>query len=249
MIVDRPSMQFQPKRFHLPRPGWNFHTLCPLLLLLLYLPIYLTGGPNGTYSSLYLNLGLHREGLQQGHIWSLFTHALLHGSWTHWLTNSFFLYYFGGRIHAIFGEKEVWRTALVTTLIGGISHLVVQGHNPLVGASGAAFGLFIALTTVSPESKMFPLPIRARNLRNGFLLASVLFLLMIPPLEIPVFSRMGQLIIQWGGQHLFNIGHAYHLGGALAGMLAMRKYLRKPITLAQLRRERAEREEEGNEAA
>ena len=96
---------------------------------------------------------------------------------------------------------------------------------------------------------MFPLPIRARNLRNGFLLASVLFLLMIPPLEIPVFSRMGQLIIQWGGQHLFNIGHAYHLGGALAGMLAMRKYLRKPITLAQLRRERAEREEEGNEAA
>ena len=51
---------------------------------------------------------------------------------------------------------------------------------PLVGASGIAIGLLIALTTVSPDSKMFPLPVRARNLRNGIILGTVILLLMIP---------------------------------------------------------------------
>ncbi|GHC53804.1 rhomboid family intramembrane serine protease [Roseibacillus persicicus] len=189
-------------------------------------------------------LGLSWGGLfDQGHWWQLLTHPLLHGNLSHCLTNAFFLYYFGGRIHDIFGEKEVWRTAAWSTLLGGVFHLLAQGDTPLVGASGAGMGLFVALTTISPESRMFPLPIRAHNLRNGVVLSTALLLLMIPTLRIPVFSQLGELIISLGGASLFQIGHGCHLGGALAGGMAMRKYFRKPVTLAQLKRERAEREE------
>lgn len=244
-------MQFRPKRFRFPRPGWNFHTLAPATLLLLWLPFYLTGGAGGSLQSSYLFFGLSRESFfQGGQIWTLLTHPFLHGNFTHWLTNAFFLYYFGGRIHDIFGEREVWRTAAWSGLGGGLFHLLLHpSADPLVGASGIGMGFFIALTTVSPDSKMFPLPIRARNLRNGVLLSTLIMLLMNPALRIPVFGNLGQIVIDQGGAALLQIGHACHLGGAVAGMLAMRKYFRKPITLAQLKSERAAREEDDDCAA
>ena len=243
-------MQFRPKRLRFPLPGWNFHTLVPLTLLLIYLPFHFTGGPSGPLFGWYQLLGLSRESFfQQGHIWGLFTHPLLHGNLSHWLTNAYLIYYFGGRIHDIFGEREVWRVAAWATLGGGVLHLLFQGSLPLVGASGVATGLLIALTTVSPDSKMFPLPVRASNLRNGIILGTVILLLMIPSLGIPVFGDLGERISERGGENLFLIGHACHLGGAIVGVLAMRKYFRKPITLAQLQQERAAREEDSNEAA
>ena len=243
-------MQFRPKRFHFPRPGWNFHTLAPVTLLVIHSIFYLLGGPEGKHSGWYTSLGLSRDGFfQNGHIWQLVTHPFLHGNFTHWLTNAFFLYYFGGRIHDIHSEREVWRTAGWATLAGSFLHLLFQGEGLLVGASAAGMGLFIALTTVSPDSKMFPLPIRATNLRDGVILGTVILLLMVPSLGVPVFGRLGEILINRGGGSLFQIGHACHLGGAIAGILAMRKYFHKPVTLAQLKSERAAREENENEAA
>ncbi len=243
-------MQFRPKRIRFPRPGWNFHTIAPTTLLLLWLPFYLTGGIQGPLNTWYGVFGLSQEGLfEKKQIWTLLTHPFLHGNFTHWFTNAFFLYYFGGRIHDTFGEQEVWRTAAWSTIAGGLLHLLCQGSMPLVGASGIGMGFFIALTTISPDSKMFPLPIRAHNLRNGFLLATSILLLMLPTLGIPIFGHLGEIIAKRGGENLFRIGHACHLGGALAGILAMQKYYRKPITLAQLKRERAAREENGDQAA
>lgn len=237
-------MQFRPKRVRFPRPGWNFHTLVPATLLLLSLPFLLTGGEDGPMALIYSLLGLSREGfVDHGYVWQLVSHPFLHGSFTHWAGNAFFLFYYGGRIHDIFGEREVWRTAAWSALGGGVLHLLFQGGGLLVGASGAGMGLFVALTVVSPESKMFPLPLRARNLRNGVILATFLMLLMIPALGVPGFHELGEEVVARGWGALFQVGHACHLGGAVAGYWAMRKYLRRPITLAQLQKERAAREE------
>lgn len=237
-------MQFRPKRIRFPRLGWNFHTLVPATLLLLSLPFLFTGREHGPIALVYSWLGLSREGFaSHGYVWQLVTYPLLHGSFTHWAGNALFLYYYGGRIHDIFGEREVWRTAAWSALAGGVLHLLIPESNTLVGASGAAMGLFVALTVVSPESKMLPLPLRARNLRNGLILATLVMLLMIPGLGVPVFGELGQLVSENGGGALFQIGHACHLGGALAGYWVMGKYLRKPITLAQLQKQRAARED------
>lgn len=237
-------MQFRPKRIRFPRPGWNFHTLVPATLLLLSLPFLVTGRELGPMALIYSWLGLSQEGFaHHGYVWQLVTHPFLHGSFTHWAGNALFLYYYGGRIHDIFGEREVWRTAAYSVLAGGLLHLIIPEGSTLVGASGAAMGLFVALTVVSPESKMLPLPLRARNLRNGVILATLVMLLMIPGLGVPVFGEFGELVVERGGGALFQVGHACHLGGAIAGYWAMGKYLRKPITLAQLQRERAARED------
>ncbi len=230
-----------------------FHTLVPLATLFIFLLSQALGGPEGKHAEWYLALGLSQQGiLKNYHLWQLVSHPFLHGNFSHWFTNAFFLYYFGGRIHHIYGEKEVWRTAGLATLTGGIFHLIFQGNGLLIGASGAGLGLFVALATISPDSRMFPLPMRAINLRDGILLSCLILLLMVPHLGVPVFSSLGLSITQrypTEGWALFQIGHACHLGGGLAGMLAMRKYFRKPITLAQLQEDRARREEDENEAA
>lgn len=235
---------FRKRRVHFPRPGVNFHTLAPVVLLALSLPFLLTGGIEGPIAGAYERLGLSSEGFINHHsYWQIASYSLLHGSWTHWLTNAAFIYFFGGRLHGILGEREVWRTAGGALLAGGAFHLLFQGEHPLVGASGFGLGLFAAVATISPESRMFPLPLRARNLRNGMILASLILLVLLPTSRLPLLSGLGQGLVDLGFGSVFLIGHACHLGGALAGIVAMRKYLGKPISLAQLRKERAAREE------
>jgi membrane associated rhomboid family serine protease len=243
-IVPPLLMPFRQKRLRIPRPGANLHTLAPILLLLLSLPFLLSGGVNGPIAPLYDRFGLSREGVfENGHLWQLFSYAFLHGSFIHWASNAFFIYYFGGRLHDILGERAVWRVAFWSLLTGGVFHLAFQGANPLVGASGVGLGLFVALTTISPESRMFPLPLRARNLRNGVLLSSLIFLVTLPSLQIPLLAELGEILSKQGFAPLFLIGHACHLGGGLSGIVAMRRYTQKPITLAELKKERAAREE------
>ncbi|MDP0491019.1 MAG: rhomboid family intramembrane serine protease [Verrucomicrobiota bacterium JB023] len=216
----------------------------------MFLPFWLTGGNGGPLTQLYEVFGLSRQGFIREHrYWQLVTHSLLHGNFLHWMTNAWILYYFGGRIRHLFGEGQVARIAISSLIFGGIFHLLFQGKTPLVGASGIAIGLFVALCTVSPESRMAPLPVSAKNLRNGFLIASLLLLMLRPELRIPGFHQFGQYLIDTGGSSLFQMGHACHLGGALAGWLSVRKYLRRPITLAQLQRERAKREEDEKRVA
>lgn len=232
----------------LATPGRNIFTLLPLGLFLVFLPFGLTGTVDSSFAPIYHWAGLSREGLFAEHrYWQLLTHVFFHGGWLHLLGNAFAIFYFGSRIHEILGAREVLRISLWSALLGGLFHLLFQGDGLLVGASGIGLGLFVAVATISPESRMAPLPLRARNLRDGIILSSLLLLLINPSLKLPLLSSVGLTLQELQYDAVFRIGHACHLGGALAGALCVRRYLRKPITLAQLQRQRARRE--GHEAA
>jgi membrane associated rhomboid family serine protease len=96
----------------------------------------------------------------------------------------------------------------------------------LVGASGGIFALVLWLTTVSPKSRMILLPLSAKNVGLGFLLASGILAVAGPWLPA-------------GGLH---VAHSCHFGGALAGWLIARRGMKEPVTLAELQEERARRE-------
>ncbi len=231
-----------PRRIKFPSLVWGFHTIVPLILVLFFLPFGLTGGLYSSWIVIYEHLGLSWDGVfKRGEVWELVTHAFFHGTWLHVFTNAFVIFYFGGRLRDIFGEKQVWVTAAYSLALSGLFHLFIQAEYPLVGASGVGIGLLIALCTVSPESRMAPLPIRARNLKLGIVAATVFFLVLQLTIK---YLRLSPELLP------YSIGNACHLGGAIAGSISVRKYLKKPITLAQLQQERAVRESEmGNEAA
>lgn len=191
----------------------------------------------------FKNLGLSRAGFLSGKIWQILSYGLLHGAWWHAGLNALFFLLIGSRIEHMTGRNALSGAAFAGVLGGGVGHLLL-GTGLLVGLSGGCVGLLLLLTTLSPESRMFPLPVSARNLGRGILLAELMFALVNPDLGLPVASSLGRMLVEHHMGSCFQVGHACHLGGGLAGWLFGRWMLRPRVTLESLRRERARREAE-----
>ncbi len=213
---------------------------CVGVVLGIQLIVDLGGGPDA-WAPFFLNLGLSREGFLSGKIWQIVSYGFLHGSWWHVGVNALFVLLIGARIEHIAG-RAVMLVALFAGILGGGACHLLLGSGLLVGISGGGIALLLLLTTLSPESRMFPLPLSAKSLGIGILLAALLLTLINPTLKLPGMGGIGKLLIEQGLGSLFQIGHACHLGGGLAGWLYGRWILRPRITLESLRRERARRE-------
>lgn len=215
------------------------------MLLLIQLAVSLAGGHN-QLPRLYETLGVTQATVFSGEVWRLLTYGLLHGGWAHVTLNTLCLLLLGARIESILGPVAVWRTLIVGTITGGIFHALAVPGGPdaaiLVGASGGCMALLILLTTLSPESRMWPLPVSARSLGIGVMAAELLLALMDPRLGVPGFSAGGEMLVRQGLGGWFAVGHACHFGGGMAGFLFGRWLLRPRITAARLRRDREQRE-------
>jgi membrane associated rhomboid family serine protease len=134
------------------------------------------------------------------------------------------------------------------TLLGGLMHLLMSGDSSalLVGASGAAMALLLTVTTLSPQSRMFPLPLAAGNVGLGVMISSLLLMLLDPDASIPFLADWGNSLARMFGKDLFRIGHACHFGGAFFGFLLGRWVLRRPVTLEELQQQRERREKSRN---
>jgi membrane associated rhomboid family serine protease len=188
-----------------------------------------------------VNLGLSREGFLSGKIWQIVSYGFLHGGWWHVGVNAVFILVIGSRIEYIAGRARMLVALFAGILGGGVFHLLL-GDGLLVGISGACLALLLLLTTLSPESRFFPLPISGKSLGLGILLAALIFTLLNPILKLPGFAGIGELLVEQGMDSLFQLGHACHLGGGLAGWLCGRWILRPRVTLERLRRKRTRRE-------
>ena len=85
----------------------------------------------------------------QGEWWRLITHAFLHAplagggfSILHILFNMYALYLFGPVIEELYGHAEYLVIYLLCALGGGVLTILAAPNAPVLGASGAIFGLF-----------------------------------------------------------------------------------------------------------
>lgn len=238
---------------HFPEPGHKWRALAhargPWLVVALMVGIQglvaWAGGPSHI-PQWFLALGLRREAVLSGGGWQLVSYAWLHGGWLHVLLNALCVVILGGRVEQILGTRGFLTTIAAGVLGGAFGHLLLAdggtAASPLVGMSGACVALLLLLTTLSPESKMFPVLVSGRSLGLGILLAELLFALADPKLGIPGFADLGRALTARGLEAWFSIGHACHVGGGVAGYLAARWILRPGPTLKRLRQERSRRE-------
>jgi membrane associated rhomboid family serine protease len=198
-------------------------------------------GMNGS-NKWYEMFGLSREGFLSGKIWQVFSYGFLHAGWWHAGLNALFVLVIGSRVEHIAGRAVMLRVVAAGILGGGLAHLLM-GAGLLVGVSGGCIALLLMLTTLSPQSRMLmPLPVSGRSLGFGILLAALLLALVNPQLGVPGFAEIGREMERRGLGSWFQMGHACHFGGALAGWLYGRWILRPRVTLTSLRRDRARRE-------
>lgn len=198
------------------------------------------GGPE-VLGGCFENLGLSRDGFSSGKIWQILSYGLLHGTWWHAGVNALFVLVIGSRIEHVAGRAAMMWVMVAGLLGGGAGHLLL-GSGLLVGLSGACLALLLLMVTLSPQSRMLPLPVSGKILGMGILVAALALALINPQLEVPGLSAVGMTLVDHGLGGWFQIGHACHFGGGLAGWLCGRWILRPRVTLESLRRDRARRE-------
>lgn len=177
----------------------------------------------------YDTFGLNHDGLADGRVWQLISHGLIHAGWLHVSLNVVLLITTGARVERISGKGTVGKVFAAGVLLGGLVFLIVPLANEgrtLVGSSGGVFSLLLWMTTVSPESRMFPIAVSARNLGLGLLIASGLLAV------VGAFLTLGAA----------PVSHACHFGGGIAGVILGRRSLGRQVKLHDLQKERARRE-------
>lgn len=140
-------------------------------------------------------------------VWQPVTYMFVHGGFFHLFFNMFMLWMFGVAIETRWGAVEFLKfyficglsVALVKVLVGG-AHSTI----PLVGASGALFGLLVAFAMLYPDAVVylyFFIPVKAAHM--ALLCGAMEFLLMF-------------------GQGNGGVDHFAHLIGLVTGYFYLR---------------------------
>lgn len=132
----------------------------------------------------------------------LFTHMFMHGSTFHIMFNMLALYFIGPAVEMLLGAKKFLFFYLFCGVGAMLTHILLGTNAPVVGASGAIYGVLAAFAYYFPNTQMMlifpPIPIKAKYL--------VLILI-----GIDLFSGMS------GANS--GIAHFAHIGGAVFGIL------------------------------
>ncbi len=141
--------------------------------------------------------------------WTLVTYMFLHGSLGHLFFNMLSLYFFGPVVEGRLGNRHFLRLYLVSGLTGAFLSIVfprsvLGAVTPIIGASGAIFGVNLAFAYFWPRQQIFIwgiLPIEARWLVVVMTAISVWY----------------GFVGSSGG-----VAHLAHLGGFLGGFLYLK---------------------------
>jgi len=104
--------------------------------------------------------------LMKGYVWQIFTYMFLHADATHIIFNMFGLLIFGPKIEMTMGSERFLKFYLICGLGSSIFYLLIMGFGdniPMLGASGAIFGVLTAYGFMYPRDivyvqLLFPMP-------------------------------------------------------------------------------------------
>ena len=164
--------------------------------------------------SVLQSLFAFRQGPLADSWWSAFTYMFLHAGLLHLAFNMYTLWIFGPRLEHLWGSRSFALFYVWCGIGGAVAHAIFGGLAPMVGASGALFGVMLAYAMHWPRDEIYffgVLPMRVATMVALFIGFNLL---------------MG--ITAGGG-----VAYFAHLGGAAFGFL----YLKKPqhVSIEQLR--------------
>jgi membrane associated rhomboid family serine protease len=150
-------------------------------------------------------------------VWQLLTYIFLHGGISHILFNLLALWMFGGELENYWGPKKFLFYFLFCGIGAGICTVVLtpSGIIPVIGASGAIYGLLLAFGWLFPDRRIY-----------------IYFLFPIPAKYFVIIFGLIELISSIEGTG-GGVAHLTHLGGLLFGLF----YMAYPAIRQKLRRE------------
>ncbi len=128
--------------------------------------------------------------------WTVFTYMFLHGSGFHLFVNMLVLFFFGPTLERKIGSHKFLIVYFGAGLLSALGHMIFSG-SPVVGASGAIYGIFACLALLEPDIRVY-----------------VYFLPMKITQALVLFALIDILMI--GSNDM--IAHAAHLFGLIFGL-------------------------------
>jgi len=132
--------------------------------------------------------------------WTIITYMFLHGSLTHILFNMIALYFFGSRVESRLGPERFFALYFLSGIAGALLSFVFAPYAPIIGASGAVYGVMLAFARFWP--------------RDQILIWGII------PVEARWLVAISTAMSLWGGfSGGGGVAHFAHLGGFLGGFL------------------------------
>ncbi|MDC3166120.1 rhomboid family intramembrane serine protease [Candidatus Marinimicrobia bacterium] len=146
-------------------------------------------------------------------IWQPFTYMFFHGDIWHVLINMFVLWMFGSELERIWGKKNFLRFYFITGVGSGLLTMLfgLESMIPVVGASGAIYGVLLAYGVMFPNRTVYLYGI-------------------IPIKSIWFVIGIGVVAFFSSFNNFSNISHLTHLFGMIIGYL----YLKRPVHFRSL---------------
>lgn len=171
----------------------------------------LSTGDTGDGRVLVDDGGLYGPYVAAGQWWRIGTAAFLHAGWLHIATNMFALYQVGTFVELLYGRIRMAVVYVLAIVGSGIAVLWFSYDAPTVGASGAIFGLFGALTAAG---------LRLGKTGRDLVQQSAGIIVLNLILGFTVFRF---------------VSNAAHIGGLIAGFVVGLALFRMPRQLATAR--------------
>jgi membrane associated rhomboid family serine protease len=135
--------------------------------------------------------------------WTLVTYIFLHKGLGHLFFNMLVLYFFGPVLERRAGSKELLGIFFTAGVLSAVGHALISlpifgiYPSPIIGASGAIYGVFAALAVLEPNLRVYVYFIPMK-LKEALLLFALFDFLMINSTDM--------------------IAHAAHLSGLFVGL-------------------------------
>ncbi len=149
--------------------------------------------------------------------WTIVTYMFVHdtGGFSHVLFNMLGLFFFGPRLEAELGSKHFLGLYFVSGLMGALLHLLFNPLSPIIGASGAVFGVMLGYAYFWPRDKVYIWGVLPVEVRIMVIIMTVLSL----------FGGFGPVSD--------GIAHFAHLGGFVGGFAYLRLLRHRGLQMVQ----------------
>ena len=139
-------------------------------------------------------------------IWQPITYLFFHGGIWHVLINMFVLWMFGSELERIWGKPRFLKFYFMTGIGSGLITMLfsLQSMTPIVGASGAVYGVLLAYGLTYPNRQIYLYGI-------------------IPIKSIWFVIGIGLIAFMSSFNNLSQISHITHLSGMLIGYLMLKR--------------------------
>tara|TARA_A100001011_G_scaffold399411_1_gene507917 strand:- start:7986 stop:8813 length:828 start_codon:yes stop_codon:yes gene_type:complete len=139
-------------------------------------------------------------------IWQPFTYLFFHGGIWHVLINMFVLWMFGSELERLWGKSHFLKFYFVTGVGSGLLTMLfsLQSITPIVGASGAVYGVLLAYGLTYPNRQIYLYGI-------------------IPIKSIWFVIGIGMIAFMSSFNNISQISHITHLSGMLIGYLMLKR--------------------------